>query len=720
MNVVRVLEPAGPLPSPPFVVGPLPPPSTSSRVALASSPLRVFVPLRAGDRVYGLGAGAVGTPTRNGQRLRLMNRDTLFYGIPEATYATFPLVWVRHDDGSCFVVAVLTSRPLDCVVDDEGIRFVDVVDGSDVVDVVVIDGAPAEILGELRAIFGASFVPPAWALGFHQSRWSYRTAAEVLAVADDARAADIPLDVVHLDIHMMDAYRVFSWHPRRFADPTTLHAQLAERGVRTMAIIDPGLTTATPSPVVDELRAIDGLLKTSAGDEAIGTVWPGDTVFPDYGKDGVDDVIVRAHRVLTDVGVAGFWNDMNDPVLKVGVVADPLAEDIVHGAGPHLTQRNLYANQMATTTTTALEHAAPGQRHFVLSRSGFLGIQRHAALWTGDNFSSWQQLEESLHMVLHLGLCGVPLSGADIGGFGGRRGKYGIAKLKPSAELFVRWLELGALLPFCRVHSVLYGPRQEPWSFSAAVTSTARRILRRRYALLGLLNTLAREASSTGVPIVRPLWLHGASSSSSERQFLLGADLLVAPVLDKGARRRDVWLPPGSWVDTRDGAVVVVDAVDGRVVDVAAEHGSTPIFARAGSALFTLAPGRNADDTLRGALTLEVFAPQPTSHRAHVVLDDGVSAVGHVDIVAEVVDDDGVILVDVAIDSSGFTPVQSELRLRVPAGFSVVTLADGRELMLTRRQIVDVEGADADANVGAGRAVAEVVVPLTTGRLRVR
>ena len=647
-----------------------------------------------------------------------MNRDTLFFGIEGATYASFPLVWVRNDDGDCFVVVVLTSRPLDVSVDDDAVRFVEVVDSDAVADVVVIEGGPATILGELRTLLGASFVPPAWALGFHQSRWSYRTDKDVLEVADDARRYDIPLDVVHLDIHMMDAYRVFSWHPRRFPEPARLHAQLRERGVRTMAIIDPGLTTMAPSPVVDELRAIDGLLKTAAGADVVGTVWPGDTVFPDYGKSGVVDVVAAAHRVLTDVGVAGFWNDMNDPVLKVGAVYDPLAQDVLHAAGSHVERRNLYANEMAVTTTTALEAAHHGERHFVLSRSGFLGIQRHAALWTGDNFSSWEQLEESLHMVVHLGLSGVPWSGADIGGFGGRRGKYGIAKLKPPPELFVRWLELGALLPFCRVHSVLYGPRQEPWSFSSAVTSLSRRILRRRSSLLGVLNTLARDAAATGLPVVRPLWLQQTMPSSSspaaavaQRQFMLGDDLLVAPVLDKGLRRRQVWLPSGGWVDVRDGNVVVAGA-DGLLLDVDAPLGDTPIFARASAVLPTLHPGRNADDTLKNAICFELFAPRAVRGHGRLILDDGVAAHDHAVIDVGAIDNDGLIDVDIVIDERGFTPVQHEFTLRLPEGFTVARLQDGREVAVGTRSLV----GDDDGR----RVIAEVVVPLQSGAIQLR
>jgi len=697
--------------------------AVAARVALDAARATIAIRLAEGDHVYGLGAGAVGAPLRNGQQLRLMNRDTIFYGIEGATYASFPLIWVRGADDETQAFVLLSARPFDVDVGADAVRFVDAVGGPVAVDVVVADGPPADIAADLAGLLGTTPVPPAWALGFHQSRWSYRTAEDVVAVAEAARARDIPLDVVHLDIHMMDDYRVFTWHPRRFPEPAAMHRRLGELGVRTMAIVDPGVSTAPRTPVKDALAAVDGFLERHDGGPFEGKVWPGATVFPDFGKPGVVDVWARAHRALTDVGVAGFWNDMNDPVFHVGVVYDPLREDVVHADGaarvPHHERRNLYANEMAAATRQGLDAARPQERHFVVSRSGFLGIQRHAALWTGDNFSTWEQLEEGLHMVVHLGLSGVPLSGADIGGFGGRRGKYGIAKWKPPAELMVRWLELGALWPFCRVHSVLYGPAQEPWSFSAATTTLARRILRRRYRLLALWSTLAREAHETGLPLVRPLWFHDEvprrHGDLASRQFLVGRDLLAAPVLRDGARRRDVFLPEGRWLDTRDGVVHAAPA-GGVVVDVEAPPGAPPLFLRAGSVIPWLSPGRNAEDTLRAPLTLELVAPSASSSATRIALDDGVSRAGHADLMVQASHDEarGTITVDIGVVDRGFTPAQRTVIVRLPPGFTSLRAGDGAESPI-RPRLLDVHADD-----GRGGEVSEVEVPLVTSRLVAR
>ena len=200
---------------------------------------------------------------------------------------------------------------------------------------------------------------------------------------------------------------------------------------------------------------------------------------------------------------------MNDPVFKVGEVYDPLAEDVHHHGVPHRRLRNLYANHMAAATVSGMESLRPGRRPFVLSRSGFLGIQRHAAIWTGDNHSSWEHLRANLDDVINLGLCGIPITGADVGGFGRGPGKFGVIKpLRPSAELFVRWMELGSLMPFFRVHCTLYAPRQEPWSFGRRALELSRRLLHRRYRMLPLFYRLALEAHEQGLPIVRPLGMH--------------------------------------------------------------------------------------------------------------------------------------------------------------------------------------------------------------------
>ena len=718
MSVVRVFAAAVAPPTPSFVVGTLPQTSTAHpRVQVSGGAVRVD--LLPGDEVFGLGAGDRGTPTRNGQKLRLMNRDTLFYGIPGATYASFPLCWVRNG-AEVFAVLVLTSAALDVVVGADAIVFAGVNadapadHGAD--DAVVFAGDAPAILNDIADLTGHSFVPPAWALGFHQSRWSYRTADEVVRVARRFRSEDLPLDVIHLDIHHMDKYRVFTWHPNRFPDPQAMHQSLANDGVRTMAIVDPGVAVAS-SVVHNELTRLDGCLQTAAGATYVGKVWPGATVFPDFQKTGVSAAWSRFHEVLIQAGVSGFWNDMNDPVFKVGDVYDPLKEDVVHKDGPHVVKRNLYANEMAAATVQGLTDARPTERPFVLSRSGFTGIQRHAALWTGDNFSSWEQMVEGLHMIVHLGLCGVPWVGADVGGFGGRRGKYGIVKTKPPSELFVRWLELGALMPFCRVHSVLFGPRQEPWSYSDEVTRRSRTILRRRQRLLPVLMTLAREAAATGLPLWRPMWLQHhvpkTAAALASQQFMLGDQLLCAPVLHKGDRHRRLWLPAGSWLEVRTGRVFHADA-EGAVVDVDAPLGDTPLFIKAGAAFFAATAGKNAPDTLARPLTMELLAPLPAAPgadgwRSTLMLDDGVSPVGTWALTATSVDDDGTLRIDLDTTAAGHVPPQTHLEVRVPVAFTRAVV-DGVAVNVGTKNLADEDRAVSVAAFSVPLSARSVVV----------
>jgi alpha-glucosidase len=295
-------------------------------------------------------------------------------------------------------------------------------------------------------------------------------------------------------------------------------------------------------------------------------------------------------------------------------------------------------------------------------------------VWTGDNHSSWEHLRENLHMVLNLGLSGLPMTGADVGGFGRGLGKYGAVKpLRPSAELFVRWMELGALMPFFRVHCTLYAPSQEPWSFGRRALELCRRVLRRRYRLLPLLYRLALEAHTDGLPIIRPLFMHfDVPRGCGAGQFLLGDGVLAAPILHKGATRREVWLPEGSWVNWNTG-----EAHDGgRSIAVDAPLGVTPLFVRAGKALFLAEPGRNAEDTLRAPLALEVHPPLRGSiGRGSLFLDDGESASGErfvLDVTVEC--DDGRLRVGFDCKAERFLPAQCDLELRVPRGYRSATV----------------------------------------------
>ena len=672
----------------------------------ATDPLGVAFDLGEAE-ILGFGA-ATGGPDRNCARFRVMTRDTLFYGIPGSSYTAFPFFVARSND-STLGVLVATTYPLDIVVDEGKVAITAACDsGGAPVDVIVLRGTVAEIVRDLSSLAGRTFLPPAWALGFHQSRWSYRTDRAVLEVARKFRALDLPADVIHLDIHYMDRYRVFTWHPRRFPQPAAMHRELAALGFRTLAIVDPGVSVA-PYTVHETLCNGDMLLTRSDGQPYVGKVWPGATVFPDFTQARTRQTWGLLHRRLTAAGVAGIWNDMNDPVLRAGEVYDPLAEDVQHHGVPHARVRNLYANGMAEATVSGLRALRPGKRPFVLSRSGFLGIQRHAAVWTGDNHSSWRHLRENLDMVINLGLSGVPLAGADVGGFGRGPGKYGAVKpFRPSAELFIRWMELGALMPFFRVHCTLYAPRQEPWSFGRRALDLSRRVLRRRYRLLPLFYRLALESHESGLPVVRPVFMHyDVPPDVARDQFLLGEQVLVAPVLEKGSIRRDVWLPPGTWTHWLTGQ----SHVGGQTIDVDAPLGETPIFVRAGTVLFVAEPGLNADETLRNRLSLEAYPPiAATVGIGSLFLDDGESD-GSQRFILDVRmrHDECGLRIGLRPSIASFEPVQRELELRVPDRYRIATV-DGTRRDLRHRALVDEDRAVRVATLAVPLAAREICV----------
>lgn len=591
------------------------------------NPAGLSVRLEANDTIYGFGA-ATGRPTRNDQSFRLLNLDTLFYSIPGASYSTFPFFIIRRASGVCTGVFVAFAGPgrvrtLNAPSDPEGpaVRMTPEDETQPVgFDFFVFEGTLPEILNRYTELTGRPFLPPAWALGFHQSRWSYRSEQEVLALAQRFRAEDVPCDAIHLDIHYMDGYKVFTWDPAKFADPAGMHKQLGELGVRTVAIVDPGVAVQDNYAVYQAGLKHDAYCKTTAGVPFVGKVWPGRTTFPDFTRADVRDWWAREHEPLFRAGVSGIWNDMNDPTLWMGKRYDPLQEDVLHADGPHSEFRNLYANLEAQAANEAFRKHSK-LRPFVLTRSAFAGIQKYAAVWTGDNHSSWAHLRENLNMVLNLGLSGVSLSGADVGGFAGGHpfnGVLKVIKLLKNRELFTRWVELGSLMPFFRAHTTLYSYAQEPWSFGEEALAIARKHIRRRYRLLPYIYNLAWESHLTGAPMVRPVFYEFPEFQSAElhTQFMLGPDLLAAPVLEKGATSRRVDLPPGDWYEFESGRKYAGGAQ--YTLDVS--PGYFPLFVRAGTILPCSAGGKNAEEALLSGLILELY-PAKTM-RGRVRLDD--------------------------------------------------------------------------------------------------
>lgn len=629
--------------------------------------------------VYGLGAFE-GKKDRNEGRFLLRTIDTLFYELKDQAYSAFPFLFFRSA-GLTFGLFLNSSYPqkFDIQRDariEEGLEIIvsRYFPSSHIreekeqapLDFVLFTGSPADILRSYADLTGHPFLPPIWALGYHQSRWSYRTQNKVLEIAKTARHHRLPMDAIHLDIHYMDRYRVFTWNPEKFSEPERLHVELAQLGVRTVAIVDPGVAAKEDYEVYRSGLEGDHFCRKSDGSLYIGRVWPGPCVFPDFVKEDTRYWWARQHKPVFNAGVSGIWNDMNEPVLKMGKTTEPLEEDITHANGSHLRYRNLYAYFEAMATTEAFNVWKPGHRPFILTRSAFSGMQKYAALWTGDNHSSWAHLRDNLYQVINLGLSGMPFTGADVGGFGSRSGRLGALKLRRQPELFQRWVELGSLMPFFRIHTTLYSYSQEPWSYGPEVLQNARKHINRRYSLLPYLYWLFWEAHRTGMPIVRPLFLEFPSMdyARTSSQFMLGPALLAAPVMQPGLNERVVELPPGDWYEFETG-----DFYRGGRVQIPVSPGYYPLFIRSGFMIPFARPGRNAEETLANEISIQVYPDQEIS--GTLILDDGLSldyAQGKI-FEARLKgkrDRNGDVSLEWTVIHRGFQPVQSKLTLRLP------------------------------------------------------
>lgn len=479
-------------------------------------------------------------------------------------------------------------------------------------DLYLIPGPePKDVLRRFTELVGRAPMPPLWALGFHQCRWGYANETTVRAVVEEYRQHRIPLDAIWLDIDYMDGYKVFTFSPDRFPDPAALTADLRRKGVRTVVIVDPGVKKEPGYAVYESGHTGTHYVRNARDEEFVDRVWPAPAVWPDFTRADVRAWWGEWHRVYVEAGVAGIWNDMNEPS-AFGTPSKTLPEAARHGAHTHAEMHNVYGSSMCRATRDGLQRLAPDRRPFVLTRSGFSGIQKHAWVWTGDNHSYWEHLEACIPMLLNLGLSGVPFVGCDIGGFSD----------DADAELATRWTWLAAFFPFMRNHAGKATRRQEAYAFGEPYTSAMRAAIEQRYRLLPTLYTLARQATEDGLPIMRPLLLdypQDPDTAAMHDQFLCGPDLLVAPILRPGQTHRLVYLPEGRWQDMRAGTVHTGPT---RIV-ASAGLDSIPLFQRAGSAVALAAPTSHTSTALWETLVWRIVPATGIDSGGCVYEDDG-------------------------------------------------------------------------------------------------
>ncbi|MCC6230065.1 MAG: DUF5110 domain-containing protein [Phycisphaerales bacterium] len=535
----------------------------------------------AGTSLYG--TGEVGGPLlRNGRRVECWNTDAYGYGSDSPSlYKSHPWVLGVRADGTAF--GVLADTTYRCEIDltsvnDNGGEIVFRAVGPSFPVIVIERNSPQDVVKTLGELTGRIEMPPKWAIGYHQCRYSYEPDTRVMEIASGFRSRDIPCDVIWHDIDYMNKYMCFTFDPVKFSNPTRHNADLHKLGFHTVWMIDPGIGAekakhpAGGYSVYESGTAIDAWVKRADGTTYQGEVWPGWCVFPDYTREQTRTWWAGLYKDFMATGIDGVWNDMNEPAV-FNVPTKTMPEDNAHradaelgGPGSHAQFHNVYGMLMVKATRDGIMATNPDKRPFVLSRAGYIGSHRYAASWTGDNKADWEHLADSVPMALNLSLSGQPFVGPDIGGFDGNgpKGEEG--------KLFGRWMGFGALLPFSRGHTAKGNIDKEPWAFGPQVEETCRQAISMRYRLLPYYYTLFHEAATTGLPVARPLFFADPldrSLRAEDDSFLIGDALLVGtqPTREGG---HAIKMPKGEWAPMNEA----LGAKDAEVARVFLKEGS--------------------------------------------------------------------------------------------------------------------------------------------------
>ncbi len=396
---------------------------------------------------------------------------------------------------------------------------------------------------EYTRLTGTPEMPPLWALGYHQCRWSYQTDTRVKEVAAEFRRRQIPCDAIYLDIDYMDGFRCFTFHKENFSQPKALMQDLEQIGFKTIVIIDPGIKVDTEYAVYKDGLANDVFCRRADGALMEGDVWPGKCVFPDYTSPKAREWWASQFKDLIDTGVRGVWNDMNEPaVFEIGTFPEDVRHDYDGAPCSHRKAHNIYGHLMTKATVQGMKRYLMPHRPFAITRSCYAGVQQFTSVWTGDNTASWEHLWLASQQLQRLSVSGVSFAGSDIGGFIGQ----------PTGELYTRWLQMAVFHGFMRTHSASNEDNfdQEPWSFGTRIESINRKFIEMRYRLLPYIYTTFWQHSRHGMPMLRPLaFVEQLNPESYYRneEYLFGDHLLIAPVVQEGQREKKVYLPAGDW-----------------------------------------------------------------------------------------------------------------------------------------------------------------------------
>ena len=578
--------------------------------------VRVWKTMPPLENYYGLG-DKPGALNRRNRAFAMWNTDA--YGFQESTdpiYKTIP-----------FFMGVLDGKAYGIFFDntyrsnfDFGIASPDYYsfgsEGGEINYYYVAGPDPRKVVQAYVDLTGHTELPPYWTLGFQQSRYSYYPETRVLEVAKTFRDKNIPADAIYLDIDYQRGYAPFTVNRDYFPTFEQMVKDLSAEGFHTVLITDlhikhdPGHGY---KPFDTGLKE-DVFVKKADGSLYVGEVWPGPSVFPDFTLTRVRKWWGEQYKDFAEMGIAGFWNDMNEPALfETPTKTMPLDNRHRLDDGTSLDHRaihNVFGMQNVRGTYDGLRTLRPNERPFVLTRAAYAGTQRYAATWTGDNSSTWNHIRMSTPLMLNMGISGYPFVGSDIGGFAG----------SPPMDLLTRWIELGAFNPIYRDHTGKGTNDQEPWAGGPEQEAIRRRYIELRYRLLPYIYTTVEETTRTGLPIMRPLFLDYPGTTAfydDDRDFLFGNDLLVEPVVTEMLDPLVVNLPPGTWYDFWSAKQVV----DKDKLELHPNLDELPLYVRAGAILPMQNVIQYTGQTPAGPLELRVY-PGSNCHGG-LYQDDG-------------------------------------------------------------------------------------------------
>ena len=617
-------------------------------------------------RVYGLGE-KMGRLDRSGRVWEMWNtdepehvpsRDPLYVSIPFA-FVGIENRWfgIFVDNPARQYWDVATSNQKELTIDVE----------DDYLDIYLMEGAsPREVLRRYTGLTGVTPLPPIWGLGYHQSRYSYSPDAEVRRVAGEFRKNELPADVIQFDIDYMNGYRIFTWDKEGFPDPPSLIDDLSDSGFKVVTIVDPGVKVDPEYSVYREGLSRGYFCTLPDGTIYQGAVWPGKAVYPDFSRQAVRTWWGDLHRELFKHGVSGIWNDMNEPADFTGdseyrpdyTVPNELRAATDTGTAVSFARfHNLYSGGMNRATREGFSKHKPETRGFLITRSGYAGVQRNAGVWTGDNCSWWEHLDSAVPMLLSLSISGVSLVGSDTGGF----------QEDASAQLYARWFCFSAFTPYFRSHSADDTRPHEPWSFGGNVLNITRHYLRLRYSLMPYIYTAFFRTESEGEPVMKPLffeWPGDERLAEVNNEYMFGPSLLAAPVTTADTLWQHVYLPEGLWYDFWED--ILYRGQSDRLVS--APIGKLPLFVRGGSILPHEAPRLHTGVERSGGLFLDVY-PDENDRAAGELYCDAEEGWGYrngeYSLIAFIYQKGKV---QVRYENEGFQPPWSTLNVRVHTG----------------------------------------------------